>query len=326
MSAEAIADPANPETFTNAPPPFDDANADIVIRTLENVDFRTHKFLLSLASPFFKEMLDIPQPVATDEQQETMTHDGIPIIFLYDDQNKTLRKRRCGILPAELLAPILDVATRYRIDWAVNTVLADPHFLETNPLLLFAHACHRGRAAEAALAAKETLRFSCQNFPFEPALKLISGYQYHALLDFHRRCARAAATIARGQNPTWIPTALFPGSHDPCSSYGDSAVNSWNSMLGFPARDVYGWPALAHSSQKWWTDYMNTVAVALESRPHSSTVSERWQVDNTLVQASSSCTTVCRYNVESFMRRFVPLFEQKIEEIIGKIVEETTFI
>ncbi|KAJ6518940.1 hypothetical protein C8R45DRAFT_949809 [Mycena sanguinolenta] len=319
---------ADAETFTNAPPPFDDPNADIVIRTVENVDFRTHRFLLCLASPFFKEMFDIPQPVATDaeKQQETMTHDGIPIIVLYDDQNQVCGKDVVGFIlsschparlqsgkpavPTESLGSIIDVATRYHIDWAVNTALVDPHFLKTNPLLLFTHACHRGRAAEAALAAKETLRFSIQNFPFDPApLKLISGYQYHALLEFHRRCAGAVTAIAWGGNAnTWItaPTlSLFPASHEPCSSYGNSAVNTWNSRLGFPARDGY-YQVLDRSSQK------------------CSTVSERWQVDNTLVQASSC--NICLQNVGSFMRNFVPLFERKIEEIIGKILEGTTFI
>ncbi|KAF7370484.1 BTB domain-containing protein [Mycena sanguinolenta] len=273
---------ADAETFTNAPPPFDDPNADIIIRSSENVDFRTHKLLLSLASSFFKEMFDIPQPVATDaeNQQETMTRDGTPIIFLYDDRNQVCGKDVVDFIlscchparlqsskpavPTELLVPIVDVATRYRIDWAANTALANPHFLKTSPLLVFVHACHQGRAAEAALAAKETLRLRLDEFPSDPALKLISGYQYHLLSEFHRRCARAAAAIALAENlTTWItaPTlSQFPASHHPCSPYGNSHINTWNSKLGFQNWTHFFEEVLDPSSQQWWIQYMEITA------------------------------------------------------------------
>ena len=50
--------------------PFDHAKADIVLRSSDNVDFRVFKLFLSLASPVFETLFDIPQPVEESEDQE----------------------------------------------------------------------------------------------------------------------------------------------------------------------------------------------------------------------------------------------------------------
>lgn len=316
------------EIFTNASPPFDDPKADIIIRSSENVDFRMYKFLLAFASPFFKEMFEVAQPIAIGvEEQETLSRDGVPIIFLYNDQNRVCGKdvvefvlSSClpaGLqsdkpnLPAELVEPVIDVATRYGIDWAAKAVLHDPQLLMANPLLVFAHACHSGWAAEAALAAKGSLRFRIQDFLPEPALKLISGYQYHALLEFHRRCAREVAITARGAHANaaeWMPTIplfSFPlKSHSPhCPA---PAYTGWDPKFSERA-----------SCPQWWLDYMVTTAVELESRPHYSTVSDCVRVDETLTKASSC--RVCVQYVGWFMRDFVPFLEKKIENGICQV-------
>ena len=45
--------------------PFDSLHADVILRSSDNIDFRTFKLLLSLASPFFEgmfEMHHLPMP------------------------------------------------------------------------------------------------------------------------------------------------------------------------------------------------------------------------------------------------------------------------
>ncbi|KAF8216665.1 hypothetical protein K438DRAFT_1658112 [Mycena galopus ATCC 62051] len=332
----------NAKTFTDAPPPFDDPNADIIIRSSENVDFRMHKLLLALASPFFKEMFEVAQPMTTDEGEKgTLIRDGIPVIFLCDDQNQAcgkdvvefvlgschparLQSSKPSLL-AEFVGPVIDVATRYRFEWAIKTVLHDPHLLKTNPLLAFAHACHKEREADAALAAKESLRFHVDEFPRDLSLKLISGYQFQALVIFHRRCAQAAAVVAKGENATsWIPNEtlkLFPTSHSPCSLQQSQQITAWNNKLGFPTSR---YNLSTNSIQQWWNQYIETAAVQLESRPHSSTVSNSVLMDETFVKGSPC--TFCVPRMGSFMRSFVPAFEQKIDDVIRQILEETTFI
>ena len=40
--------------------PFDHAKADIILRSSDNIDFHVFKLFLSLASPFFEDMFNIP--------------------------------------------------------------------------------------------------------------------------------------------------------------------------------------------------------------------------------------------------------------------------
>ena len=40
--------------------PFDDAEADVILRSSDGVDFRVHKLLLSLVSTFFRDMFSLP--------------------------------------------------------------------------------------------------------------------------------------------------------------------------------------------------------------------------------------------------------------------------
>ncbi|KAF8273062.1 hypothetical protein EI94DRAFT_1564704 [Lactarius quietus] len=43
-------------------PPFDDADADIILRSSDQVDFHVYRVLLSKSSPFFKSIFSLPQP------------------------------------------------------------------------------------------------------------------------------------------------------------------------------------------------------------------------------------------------------------------------
>ncbi|KAF8555570.1 hypothetical protein OG21DRAFT_1367554, partial [Imleria badia] len=42
--------------------PFDDLNADIILRTSDHVDLRVFRLILILSSPFFQSMFTLPQP------------------------------------------------------------------------------------------------------------------------------------------------------------------------------------------------------------------------------------------------------------------------
>ena len=51
--------------LTSFGPPFDDDDADIILRSSDQVEFLVYKVILSKASPVFKTMFSLPQP-ATD--------------------------------------------------------------------------------------------------------------------------------------------------------------------------------------------------------------------------------------------------------------------
>jgi BTB/POZ domain len=62
---------------TMSPPkPFDLPDANFIIQSSDNINFRIHKSVLALASPFFKNLLSLPQPSDAD------IVDGLPVIQL----------------------------------------------------------------------------------------------------------------------------------------------------------------------------------------------------------------------------------------------------
>ena len=56
--------------------PFDVPDAKLIIRSSDNIDFRVHKSLLVMASPFFKDLLSLRQP------SDGEIVDGLPVVQL----------------------------------------------------------------------------------------------------------------------------------------------------------------------------------------------------------------------------------------------------
>ncbi|KAI6023597.1 hypothetical protein PISMIDRAFT_18795 [Pisolithus microcarpus 441] len=78
--------------MTNSParalPPFDHAKADVILRSSDGVDFRVFELFLSLASPFFETLFDLPQP-SQAANADTEIEDGLPV-FPVSEGSKTL--------------------------------------------------------------------------------------------------------------------------------------------------------------------------------------------------------------------------------------------
>ena len=55
------------------------SDANLVIRSSDLVDFRVHKLVLVVASPFFKDLLSLPQP------SDSESVDGLPVVQLHEN-------------------------------------------------------------------------------------------------------------------------------------------------------------------------------------------------------------------------------------------------
>jgi len=67
----------NPAISPLEPSGFSDAN--FVIRSSDFVDFKVHKDVLAVASPFFKDLLSLHQP------PDSESVDGLPVVQLSED-------------------------------------------------------------------------------------------------------------------------------------------------------------------------------------------------------------------------------------------------
>jgi hypothetical protein len=66
-------------TTTSPPETFDLPDPNLIIRSSDLVDFRVHKPVLATASPFFKDLLSLPQP------SDSESVDGLPVVRLSED-------------------------------------------------------------------------------------------------------------------------------------------------------------------------------------------------------------------------------------------------
>ena len=70
-------DPQAQINLTTYPPEtFDASDTNLIIRSFDLVDFRVHKSVLAMASPFFKDLLSLPQP------SDGEIVDGLPVVQL----------------------------------------------------------------------------------------------------------------------------------------------------------------------------------------------------------------------------------------------------
>ena len=120
-------------------------DADVIIRAAGSLDFRVHKIILSLASPFFKDMFTLPQPPS--DTPETLPHVDV------QESPKTWENILRTIYPS-LPSPIIDTlddlqsvlfaARAYEMQSVIEThrrALKNQAFVKEDPLHLFSIAC-----------------------------------------------------------------------------------------------------------------------------------------------------------------------------------------
>ncbi|KAK0190403.1 hypothetical protein F5146DRAFT_930317 [Armillaria mellea] len=176
---------------------FNSADADIFLSVEDSSNqkrrFAVHKCILSAASPFFRDMFSLPQPSATDfdipsidiPESEDVLYTLLQ--YIYPVPNPI-------ILSLVQLVPVLEAAEKYDILVAVDSLrkqLVSTENLTEDPLRIYAIASRYDLQEEIRIAAKYTLKRNVLDCPLSDDLKHITAYDYHRLLDLHRRHVQA---------------------------------------------------------------------------------------------------------------------------------------
>ncbi|KAJ7310688.1 hypothetical protein DFH08DRAFT_618330, partial [Mycena albidolilacea] len=123
--------------------PFDDTGADTILRASDGADFCVYCQILSLASPFFKDLFSIPQP---DSEPD------VPVIPVDEHSNLLNPLLRSFYPGAELLQPVNGVdklaklieasVSKYEIECAVPRLQAAlQQHVEADTVAVYAIAC-----------------------------------------------------------------------------------------------------------------------------------------------------------------------------------------
>jgi hypothetical protein len=294
-------------TITDAGAPFDNPDADVILRSADNVDFRIFKLLLSLASPFFKDMFALPQTSVGDNSNETK--EGLPVIQVAEE-SKALERLLIHCYPVDVpvveslkdLQSLLEVAMKYNVERAEKNAtrwLFSQKFLEQDPVWLFTIACHYRMKEKASIAAKATLGRPILERPYGPELEYLSGGQLYYLLRYHKRCKETAITIA--SEFTWM---TLP---NPLVQYCESCRGKY-AHVGDDGR--------ARAVPGWWVDYMQNIVAVLEHEAWSKAQKE--ELMEKAVKQGWKCAR-CGPKVVGDLRDFMDNFSAKIDLEISKV-------
>ncbi|KAI0272562.1 hypothetical protein BC834DRAFT_353169 [Gloeopeniophorella convolvens] len=263
-------------------PPFDDADADIILRSTDHVDFRVYRVILSKASPVFRDMFTFPHPGPTGKLDDDDHKDGLPLVRLPED-SATLSMLLHAIYP---FAPHADpahssgalgaldalteawlAADKYELDGLRSTLTAQ---LQTHPLMarqplrLFATAYRLRSQALLRTAAAHTLPLA----PLTLAalgrhVDLVPFIAVRHLVAYHRACGDAARDCVRlradedGFAEVFLPGLLA------CAGGGRARVcRDSRCQLGNPRA-----PMPRPETLEWWQEYMEALGEKLSERP-----------------------------------------------------------
>lgn len=292
--------------------PFDSPQADVIIRSSDNVDFRVIKLFLSFASPFFRDMFALPQMPEGENSNEMS--DGLPLITV-TETSKTLESLFLLCYPVTTVDPpvlelledvhaLLDAATKYSVEGVERRVkqwLVAPRFLCTDPVRVFAIACRYKLQEEAIAAAKASFRQPLLRRPYGAELELITGGQLYQLLHYHERCMAAAKTVAA--DFIWIERT------NACwFDCGNCSKGKHIKRIGNNRMPKY--------CTNWWLSYTEEVTGSFADQTLEET-KETKLLEAALYQASQ-CTYCCP-RVLTELREYRDTLMSRIETVVSEV-------
>jgi hypothetical protein len=304
--------------ITDAKAPFDNPDAELIIRSSDNVDFRVFKSFLSVTSSVFKDMFAFPQGPAGVTGQEM--RDGLAVIQITEGSRivETLL-RFCfpniltpvpDLKTMDEMLPMLEVSIKYGIgilEKRVREALFSPPVVKMGAMKLFVIAYQHGWETEMRIAAEYTLCEPAWERLYVVELESITGGDLHRLQLYRLNCTTAAIQVATTFE--WYP-AGSPRWWQ-CSSCEDAT----NEIL---FGTVYGGLQRA-KPVGWWVRYMKAAAKELAKRPFGNTVLDAKMVDRALQEADNCPNCSQKKNLDVRFTEFCNVFAAEVDRVVSKV-------
>jgi hypothetical protein len=188
---------ANPEPVDSSNTPFDNAEADVVLRSRDSHTFRVLKLYIIRSSTVLGDLIRATSD--TSGNANVARSEGwLPEVQLYDSGTilsslLTFIFSVPPVLPStfEEMMELLSVAQKYEMNSVLSHIrgslsLQDPPFIRPqNAFLAYSLAQRYGLLKEATQAARLTLKFMLTFESLE--LRVIQGPYLHELWKYHKR-------------------------------------------------------------------------------------------------------------------------------------------
>jgi hypothetical protein len=325
-------------TVTTASAPFDDPNADHVftIQSSDGVQFHTHRCILTLASPVFRDMLSLPQPTVSADTNRAdipeLSEDSVVLHTLLSCCDPRIQPDLAS-LRLEDVVKTLHAGIKYQMKYVgpmllpqikahITKVPLQVYAIAIQGIIMYRDAVQDGVESQTAVgqaafrdlakdAAKELLNYpipfkrrTIMEVPLEfdqiPARYLENLYTYHAA------CGDEAAKLARSPG-TWCSRFAF--------GMWRCAENPGCSMkYTYEFNSSPGWYI-----GKWWGTFTNSSAEALQRTPHPDIMLARTFFNLDTESATSYICINCRLNYYKTIPQYCQLAINKLTEEINNV-------
>ena len=186
------------------PEPFGVPDANLIIRSSDLTHFRVHKSVLVMASPFFEDLLSLPQP------SDSESVDGLPVVQVSEDA-ELLTSLISMLYPAQPVIPnsyekvlyLLSACQKYDMGQVQAFIRAEvsrgafPAPIGTEVFRAYAVARSKRLIPETEYAARLTLDYPMTFEVLGEVLRLFEDSALHDLACYRRRCRDELVTCLR---------------------------------------------------------------------------------------------------------------------------------
>lgn len=291
---------SEPITFT---PPFDDADADLIIHSSDDAYFSVIKPILRRASPVFANMFDFPP---TDVDGQT------PVVDLTEDKKTILALLHLcyplggpSVENLDEVSALMGVCEKYSMEGA-QEALGKMHlrqFLEQDPLRVYALAVRARCSGVAEDAARQCLHKSL-SYMFStnlPDFRHISAPAYHALLSYYHAYGMVAASVITCYNFPWV---------------ADMRNYCWGNCQcrgkAFKVQDEQS----CRPVQQWWVEFLNGTARSLLDQPEPTS---RLSMPSQLALPPSLSCNSCNASYLANLNDFLPKVQEQVEAAVARV-------
>ncbi|CDO74331.1 hypothetical protein BN946_scf184850.g3 [Trametes cinnabarina] len=246
--------------IVRAADPFYSKDANVIVRSVDDVEFRVHKHLLKLAAPTLAALINLTACHTTSRANRTRRLVALPhtgnaldmfLRFVYPVPEPCLA--------LEDIAALLEIAVQYGaagVTARMRPHLLLPAHLETNPFAVYALASYAGLNKVARIAARRTL---AKESPGRLAgMRLLQVAAHVRLLQYRQNCMKAAQEVAHAEGTGAVPSWIQMRSRRFCFlSQGGTCTGKRRTLAWTKA--LHGCASVSES----WVDYMAGVRAAL---------------------------------------------------------------
>jgi hypothetical protein len=294
-------------------PPFDFADGDVYLCSVDGCYFRAHKAILFMASATIR---DIGFDMAAGEDDK---RDGLPVHpFVAPGEEQGVIANFLRLLyplhnpvfaNAGDVRVLLELCKKYQAEVVLprlEELLVGSPVLKADPLGVYALACVYRLEKAARAAAYESLRhpYLLQGPERNDDVAMLSGTDLYRLLEYRRKTADAASAVAYPSN-----TSVLDAGSARC--WWKCRHCSSDAAYGIRAINGQGYHAAI-----WWTTYMTECQAALQTTPLPETVS-KYLLYSAIARAGK-CVE-CVYSVASDMSSFANVFERAVENATSQV-------